>query len=263
MSADEDAAPQGGRISATREGHVERLTISNPGRKNALTQVMYRDLADALLAAARTPEVAVVVIEGRGGVFTSGNDVSDFSAGPSDGPTGVAMFLDAIIAYPKPIIAKVEGLAIGIGTTMLLHCDLVYAAEDARFQLPFVNLGLVPEAASSYLLPRLMGQARAAELLMFGEMFSAQTALELGVVTSVHPADDLARHVCARAAALATKAPNALERTKALLRSLPEGGVRGRMAEEAAAFATCLAGSEFKEAITAFREKRAPVFASV
>jgi enoyl-CoA hydratase/carnithine racemase len=261
--ADGQALPAGGEIRQAQDAGVARLTIASPGKKNALSQAMYLALCDALNAAAAADEVKVVVLQGADGVFTSGNDVADFGGPVAGGKPPSIQFLETIAVFPKPIVAQVEGLAIGIGSTMLLHCDLIYAAEGTRFQLPFVNLGLVPEAASSYLLPRLMGAARASELLMLGEVFSAAVAREVGLVTQVLPPQELAAHVQARAATLAAKAPQALRRTKALLRSLPSGIVLGRIAEEAEIFRACVAGPEFAEALSAFQQKRAPDFSNL
>lgn len=261
--ADDQRAPSGGQILVTREGRVTRLTFANPGKKNALSRAMYLTLCAAMNEAAAASDVNVLVLQGADGVYTSGNDVADFNAPATDEKPAAVQFIETIAQFPKPIVAQVEGLAVGVGCTMLLHCDLVYAAEGARLQLPFVNLGLVPEAASSYLLPRLVGAARAAELLMLGEMFSASVAREYGIVTTVLPAEDLASHVKTRAEALAAKPPAALRQTKALLRSLPAGGVLGRMAEENEIFKACVAGPEFAEAYAAFRDKRAPDFSKL
>lgn len=263
--ADDQSAPRGGQVLVTREGRITRITLSSPGKKNAISQAMYRTMRDALNDSAASPDVNVVVIQGADGLFTSGNDVADFG-GPAPGEATAGekamsfQFLEAIATFPKPIVAQVEGLAIGVGCTMLLHCDAVYAADDTRFQLPFVNLGLVPEAASSYLLPRMMGAARASELVLFGEMFTAAVAQEVGIVAQVLPKEALAAHVQKRAEALAAKAPGALRHTKALLRKVSSAGVLERMAEEGEVFAAAVAGPEFAEALSAFQAKRAPDF---
>jgi len=201
-----------------------------------------------------------VVITGAGGSFTSGNDVADFLEHPplEDGSQALR-FLRAISTAGKPLIAGVNGLAIGVGVTMLLHCDLAYAADSASFQLPFVNLGLVPEAASSMLLPRMTGYHRAAELLLLGERFDARAAVEMGLVNSVHPADQLVPTVQAKAWALAAKPPAALRMTKALLKREAES-VGVRMAQEGQHFAQQLRSPEAREAFQAFLERRKPDF---
>lgn len=263
MGDDQRAATSGGSIAEDRDGNVLLLTIGNAGKKNAITGAMYLALAQALNEAAADDAVKVVVIRGADGVFTSGNDVGDFGRAPQEGTPPPFRFLHALIGFPKPVVAQVEGLAVGIGTTMLLHCDLVYAASDARFQLPFVNLGLVPEAAASYILPRLMGNARAAELILLGEMFTAEHARDVGIVNSVHEPASLHAHVLERARVLAEKAPLALRRSKALLRGSPDGGVPARLEEEAGLFANAIRGPEFAEALQAFRERRKPDFSKI
>lgn len=255
--------PGDGEIQVSREGRITRLTFVSPGKKNALNQAMCRALRDALNAAASAPDVSVVLLQGADGTFSNGNDASDTSAPPPGEKAGTLQFIETIAAFPKPIVAQVEGVASGLGCTMLLHCDLVYAAEDARFRLPFINLGLIPEAASTYLLPRLMGAARAAELALLGEVFSAAHALEVGLVSAVLPPQDLAGHVQSRAEALAAKPPAAVARTKALLRRVPQAPVMTRIGEESEAIAASLAGPEFAEVLLAFREKRAPDFSRI
>src|SRR5579859_2852641 len=180
----------------TSDGACE-IAMARPQRKNALTLAMYAAMTEALEAAGRDDAVRAVLIRGEGGSFTSGNDLGDFmQSPPTDENSPVLRFLAKLSAFDKPLVAAVEGHAIGIGTTMLLHCDLVYAAPSARFQLPFVNLALVPEAASSFLLPRLAGHVHAAELLFFGEPFDAATARDLGIVNAV--ADDVTAHARGR-----------------------------------------------------------------
>ena len=178
-------------ITENRDG-ILRIEINRPDKKNALTAAMYQAMADALKAAEADSKVRVVLIHGKSDLFTAGNDLQDFLDNRSrDENRPAFQFLRNISRAQKPIVAAVAGAAVGIGTTMLLHCDLVYAAPNARLQLPFVNLGLVPEAASSLLLPALVGYQRAAELLLLGEPFSAQTAKEIGLVTAVVPEDVL------------------------------------------------------------------------
>jgi enoyl-CoA hydratase/carnithine racemase len=223
---------------------------------------MYSALVAALERAAADPAIRVVLLHGHPQVFTSGNDLADFmdpsAAFDEDRP--VLQFLRAISTAPKPIVAAVTGPAIGIGTTLLLHCDLVYAAESARFQLPFVNLALVPEAASSHLLPMTIGYQRAAELLLLGEPFSAAKAREYGIVTEV--VDEAQTLDTARAAAikLAAKPPAAMRLTKMLLKQSAAQTVATRLGEEARHFARQRQSPEAAEAFRAFFEKRPPDF---
>jgi enoyl-CoA hydratase/carnithine racemase len=249
-------------IAVERDGSVLTLRMNRPEKRNALTHAMYSALADGLETAATDPGVRVVVIAGAGGAFTAGNDLGDFLAAPprDGGEAPVGRFLRTISHFPKPLVAAVEGVAVGVGTTMLLHCDLVYAADTARFQLAFVNLGLVPEAASSLLLPRIVGHARAAELLMFGEPFGAADAERYGIVNKVVPAAELETFVRDRTAVLAAKPAAALRSTKKLLRYATSSTVSERMAEEGVLFAAGLQSDEAREAMTAFMEKRRPDF---
>jgi enoyl-CoA hydratase/carnithine racemase len=243
-------------------GRVRRIQMSRPEKKNALTRAMYQLLAKAIADGERDPAVRVMTIAGTGDAFTSGNDVADFAdARPTDGEIPAMAFLGAISQMRKPLLAGVNGIAVGIGVTMLLHCDLVYAAEEAMFQLPFVNLGLVPEAASSLLLPTLIGHHRAAELLFFGDRFDAHAAREMGLVNAVYPRETLHSTLDERAAVLAEKPPTSLRLTKELLK----GGafataVSARLAEERSHFEQRLQSPEAREAMEAFRQKRAPDF---
>lgn len=239
---------------------VLTLTINRPDKKNALTVAMYAALADAVDAANDDPAVRVVLITGTDDSFTAGNDLKDFLENPpTDADSPVFRFMHAIAGAQKPVVAAVNGLAIGIGTTMLLHCDLVYAVDGARFQMPFVNLGLVPELGSSLVLPALTGHARASELLMFGDMFDAGHASDIGLVNHVCAAADLMAMANDAAAKLAAKPPAALRKTKALLNTDLET-VHTRIDAEAKVFGEQLNGAEVKEAIAAFFEKRPPDF---
>jgi enoyl-CoA hydratase/carnithine racemase len=236
------------------------IRINRPEKKNALTAAMYSALADALERADAEVSVRVVTLTGTDDSFSSGNDIQDFmQQKPTPGETPVLRFLRVISTTRKPLIAAVNGLAVGVGVTMLLHCDLVYAASTATFQLPFVNLGLVPEAASTLLLPRLVGHQRASELMLLGDKFDAAAAQALGFVNAVHPTQALAAAVRERAALLAAKPPSALRLTKALLKS-ETTGVAARMAEESVQFAKQLQSPEVQEAFGAFFQRRKPDF---
>lgn len=240
---------------------IARIELARPEKKNALTLDMYLALADALAAADADAAVRAVLLHGRPDCFSSGNDVKDFlerDPGAADPPA--FRFLRTISSVKKPIVAAVGGPAVGIGTTMLLHCDLVYAAPGTRFQLPFVALGLVPEAASSLLLPLAAGHARAAELMLLGQPFDAGKALAAGIVTAVVPEAELLQHARAAADRLAALPPGALRLTKELLKRASAAAVAERMAEETRLFAERLATPEAQEAFAAFLEKRAPDF---
>lgn len=246
-------------IVEAREG-VLVLRMNRPDKKNALTRDMYQALTAALDQAAVGDAVRVILITGGPQAFTAGNDLDDFLADPPrDMEAPVLKFLSALATCPLPIVAAVNGVAVGIGTTMLLHCELVYAANDAQFQLPFVNLGLVPEAASSLLLPRLAGYQRAAELLLLGEPFGAPRAETLGLVNAVVEPDAVGGRALAAAESLARKPQAALRATKALLKS-DTGKTLNRIAEEASEFSERLKSPELQEAVQAFRERRAPNF---
>ena len=240
---------------------IQVLRIQRPDKKNALTQAMYGALADALAAADADPQIRCSLITGVDEVFTSGNDIADFLKAPNTGnDSPVVRFLNNISTAKKPVVAAVNGLAIGVGVTMLLHCDLVYAAADARLQLPFVNIGICPEAASSLIMPRMMGHQRANELLLLGEMFDATTAHEFGMVNAVVPRDQLFEHAMDRCRRLAAQPPNALRTTKALLRRIDAEQIKQTMSQEFQTFAPMLQGPEALEAMGAFMQKRKPDF---
>jgi len=240
---------------------VLNLRMARAEKKNALTFAMYDALSDALLGADENRAVRAITITGSEDSFTSGNDLQDFLKGAPEGRESPAFrFVRTIANVSKPIVAGVNGLAVGVGVTMLLHCDLVYAAAGATFQVPFVNLGLITEAASSLLLPRLVGHQRAAELLLLGERIDAATAREFGLVNAVVPAADLAGLVRDKALALAAKPAGSVRLIKGLLKR-PAAGVPERMQEEAAIFQEQLRSPEAREAMTAFMERRKPDFA--
>lgn len=243
-------------IVVTDAEGIRTIRINRPDKKNALTQAMYATLARALADA--DASVRVFVLTGTGDVFTAGNDLNDFLAVGDLSSSPAADFLGALASAQRPVVAAVNGLAVGIGATLLLHCDLVYAVPGARLQFPFINLALVPEAASTLLLPRLVGHQRAAELLMLGDPLDAGTAEQLGLVNRVVEGDVLAEAL-AVARRLAAKPPAALAANKALLKSRDDG-VAARLEAEFAAFARCLRSPELKEAVAAFFEKRPPDF---
>lgn len=243
-----------------RDG-ICHLAMARPEKKNALTAAMYATMADALAAAERDPGVRVILISGSGGSFTAGNDLADFLATPPlDDSAPVFRFITGFAGLQKPFVAAVEGVAVGVGTTMLLHCDLAYAGAGAKFALPFANLGLTPEAASSLLLPLRAGHARAAELLMLGEAFTAQKALELGIINAVLPDGQVLEHAFERCRKLAAQPAAAIRQTKALLRRAQPGAVDAVMRREAEVFRERLLSPEAKEAFAAFLEKRKPDF---
>ncbi len=242
---------------------VLSIEINRPQKKNALTVAMYAAMADALEAADSNPEVRVILIHGKEDMFTAGNDLVDFDNAPKrEGTPPVFRFLNAISTAAKPLVAAVAGPAVGIGTTMLLHCDLVYAGENARFVLPFVNLGLCPEAASSTLLPRLVGHQRAAQLLMLGEPFTAATAREFGMVSEILPDAKVIAHARAQAALLAQKPPKSLRIIKQLMKAETAPLVKLAMQAEREQFSDLLFAPEAKEAFKAFFEKRKADFSN-
>lgn len=232
---------------------VRLVTISRPARRNALDRATYAALTAAVARAGKDEAVRVLTLTGAGGCFTSGNDVADFQDVEETGqPSPGLTLLRALGACPKPVVAAVEGPAIGVGATMLLHCDLAFAGEGAIFRLPFVALGLCPEGASSYLLPRMAGAKRAAELLMLGESFSAQEAMEAGFLNAVTPTGGALDAALARARALARAAPAALAATKSLLRAGVEGAVATTLERESRLFHALRRTPEAQAAFAAF-----------
>lgn len=230
---------------------IRIITLNRADKRNALTSAMYATMADAVQTAPDAG-IRVILFDSAGGFFTGGNDIGDFLANPPSGPEApVFRFLGQLATTPLALVAAVEGMAVGIGTTMLLHCDLVYAAPDARLHVPFVDLGLVPEAASSLLMPRTMGHAQAARMLMLGEPIGAEEALAAGILSGIVPAADLAAHVRAKAAALAAKPAGALRQTKALMRP-DQALILETMRKEAGIFGACLRSPEAIAAFQAF-----------
>jgi enoyl-CoA hydratase/carnithine racemase len=248
-------------IRTAVDGRVLVLELHRPGKRNALTLDMYRALVAMLEQAETDAHIRAVVIAGSETCFTSGNDIEDFLAGDRvDDQHPTLRFLDVLNRFPKPLLAAVSGHAVGIGTTMLLHCDLVFASPDAQFQLPFVNLGLCPEAGSSYLLPRLAGYQRAAEVFLLGEPFDAQKALLLGMVNAI--TDDVLAATTRHAHRIAANPPAAVRLTKKLLRAGDAAQVERALAEDTGQFVKRLQSNEAQEAFTAFLEKRDPDFSN-
>ena len=246
------------------EAGVCTLTFNRPDKKNSITAAMYGTLADALQAAQDDAAVRCVVIQGNEAIFSSGNDIGDFLNNPpatTDSP--VFRFLRGIAQFPKPLIAAVCGPAVGVGTTLLFHCDLVYAGDNAAFSMPFVNLGLCPEAASSLLVPQMLGYHRAAEALLLGEPFMAEAALEVGLVNRVLPPTEARAYAHTVAAKLAAKPMSSLVETKRLMKKGQAAQVQAVMAEEGASFGRMLREPAAREAFGAFMERRKPDFSKV
>ena len=240
------------------------LTLNRVERKNSINVAMYIALADALDAAAQDAAVRAVVIQGHESIFSAGNDISDFlNVPPAGQDSPVFRFLRGISTFVKPIVAAVCGPAVGVGTTMLLHCDLVYAGDNAAFSMPFVNLGLCPEAASSLLVPQLMGYHRAAEALLLGEPFTAETALEMGLVNRIVPPSEANALAQQQARKMASKPLSSLIETKRLMKASNAPLLAARMLEEGASFGRMLKEPAAREAFTAFMEKRKPDFSAV
>jgi enoyl-CoA hydratase/carnithine racemase len=249
-------------VAISRTDGLLEIRFDRPEKKNALSRAMYTQVVGALESADADPAIRVVLLTGTGSYFTSGNDIADFQmrAASTNAPDGSA-FLTALSSLSKPLIGAVNGPAIGVGTTMLAHCDLIIAARSARFVMPFTSLGLVPEAASSLLFPRLVGHQRASALLLLGEPIDADTALDWGFVNQV--VDDAALMDTAYGIArrLAALPPRAVRETKHLIKN-GKTDVPGRIAEELVLFRERLRSPEAKEAFAAFMEKRKPDFSA-
>ena len=247
-----------------REAGVLTLTLNRPARKNSLTSAMYATLADALATATDDAAVRAVVIQGSESMFCAGNDIDEFLNQPPMGADSpVLRFLRAIATFPKPLLASVCGPAVGIGTTMLFHCDLAYAGDNAAFSMPFVNLGLCVEGAASLLAPAMMGYHRAAEALLLGEPIYAEAALEVGLVNKVLPPTEANAYTQGVARKLAAKPLPSLMETKRLMKGGQQNAVVQCIHDEAAVFAQLLRGPAAKEAFQAFLEKRTPDFSRV
>ena len=248
-------------IVTQRDGGVFAIGFNRPQRRNAITAAMYDALADAFRQAEDDPAVRVVLVHGLPDAFTAGNDLQDFiERPPSTEDTPVFRFLEVMSRAKKPIVAAVTGPAVGIGTTMLLHCELVYAGDNARFQLPFTSLGVVPEFASSHLLPMIAGYQRAAELLLLGEPFDAARAYEAGFVTRVLPAAEVLPAAREAAAKLARLPASSVRLTKELMKSGHAAAIAERLRAEGVHFRRMLGEPAAREAIAAFLEKRKPDF---
>jgi enoyl-CoA hydratase/carnithine racemase len=253
-------------VRSEKSNGVLTLTLNRPEKKNALTRAMYEALGHGIEGAEHGDDVRCVLIQAEGDMFTAGNDLSDFAAASRQEPVADATrsrgnpLLIALAKATMPIVAAVNGRAVGIGTTMLLHCDLVFVSDDARLTTPFVNLALVPEAASSLLLPARIGHARAFAMFVLGEAVDAKTAVDWGLANAMFPAGELRARARAAAEAVAARPAAATKITKALMRD--PAALAARMELEGGHFAAQLKSAEAKEAFAAFAEKRAPNFAN-
>ena len=243
------------QITSRREGAVQILTFNRPEKMNALTREMYAGLANGLNEAAGDFGVRAVIITSEGDHFTAGNDIADFMSNPpTNEDSDVARFLGALLEFPKPLIAAVKGNAVGVGTTMLLHCDIVIASPSAKFSMPFASLGLVPEAGSSYLFPQLVGYQRAAKIFLTGESFTAESAVEMGLVATV--STDPLGEALKIAEQLSNQPPQAMINTKALLKASKHDAVAAVMKAEFELFSLALQSEEAMEAFMNFMSKK-------
>ncbi len=248
-------------ILSTIADGIQTITFNRPSKKNAITAAMYQALADALRAGEGDTSVRAILICGQPEIFTAGNDLEDFiKSPPHEDNSPVFQFLTAISTAQKPLVAAVRGAAVGVGTTLLLHCDLVYAGRSARFSLPFVQLGICPEAASSLLLPQMVGYHHAAAKLLLGEPFGADEAQAMGFVNQVLDDDAVLEHARAQAARLAALPASSIRTTKRLMKGDSAGDIAARMQKEGVEFRAMLSSPEAREAFTAFFEKRKPDF---
>ena len=255
------AAESASEIVTERRGNLLRIQFNRPGKKNALTANMYSTVADLINGAAKDAGIRVVLLHGAGDSFTAGNDLEDFlHKPPKPGDSVQERFVTALINFDKPLIAAVRGATVGSGTTMLPHCDFVYASESTRFQLPFVNLAVVPELGSSFLIPANVGHLAAAELLLLGMPFDARRAAELGLVTRVVPDDRLLATAMETVEILAAKPSGALQASKRLLKGWSRERTEWAVRVETQEFADRVRSEEAREAIAAFLEKRRPDF---
>ncbi len=242
---------------------VATIEIARPEKKNAITVAMYNAMAEALLAANAEPAVRAVLITGQPGIFTSGNDIDDFMNQPRQAGVSPAVgFMKALLGCEKPVVAAVTGAAIGIGTTMLLHCDLVYVSDEARLAMPFASLGLVPEFAASLLVPARVGHAQAAEKLLLGDPFTAEEAVEMRIANAVLPASEVVRHARRMAERFNSLPPGAVRESKRLMRRATQAAVLDAIEAEAVVFRQRLSSPEATEAFSAFFQKRKPNFST-
>jgi enoyl-CoA hydratase/carnithine racemase len=248
-------------ILVDKKSGLLTITFNRPDRKNSMTAAMYEVLVRTLNEAANDAQIRVVVLSGNEQSFSAGNDLGDFVTNPpntADAP--VWKFLRALSVFPKPVIAAVCGAAVGIGTTMLLHCDLVFVGDNAKFGLPFVSLGVCPEGASTLLLPKLFGYQRAARALLMGEPFDAQFALQMGLANQILPAAETLAFAQSEAAKLVTKPLSSVVEAKRLMKMSERAAIEAQMSEETAVFGRMITAGAAKEAIAAFSEKRKPDF---
>jgi enoyl-CoA hydratase/carnithine racemase len=240
---------------------VATLTFDRTAKKNAITAEMYEQFVAGLGRAGADAAIRAVLVTGAGGTFTAGNDLKDFGNpkfAQADSP--VLSFMQGLASFEKPVVAAVQGMAVGIGVTMLLHCDLVYVADDATFSMPFTSLGLVPEFASTLLLPQISGRVRASEKLLLGKPFPAAEAVVMGIANAVLPSAEVLGHAQKVARMFAALPPGAVRDTKKLLRQAQAAEVKDAIFREASYFGPRLAGAEAREAIAAIIEKRSPDF---
>ncbi|HYP34009.1 MAG TPA: enoyl-CoA hydratase [Burkholderiaceae bacterium] len=248
-------------IRTVNTNGVAVIEIARPEKKNALTQAMYTAMAEAIAAADADAAIRAVLVTGQPGIFTSGNDLEDFMQRPPAGEDSpVFQFMKALAACGKPVVAAVTGGAIGIGTTMLLHCDLVYISDEARLAMPFVGLGLVPEYASSLLVTQLVGHVKATELLLLGEPFNGEAAVEMGIANAVLPAAEVVNHARRMAERFNALPPGAVRESKALMRRAQKALVEETVRVEGEIFGKRLRSPEAMEAFQAFFQKRKPDF---
>jgi len=248
-------------IRTVNTNGVAVIEIARPEKKNALTQAMYTAMAEAIAAADADPAIRALLITGQPGIFTSGNDLEDFMMRPPQGEDSpVFQFMKSLAECAKPVVAAVTGGAIGIGTTMLLHCDLVYVSDEARLAMPFVGLGLVPEYASSLLVTQRVGHAKATELLLLGEPFNGEAAVEMGIANAVLPAAEVVNHARRMAERFNALPPGAVRESKALMRRAQKSLVEETIRTEAEIFGKRLRSPEAMEAFQAFFQKRKPDF---
>ncbi len=248
-------------IVTERAGSILRIQLNRPKKRNAMTSGMYVTLSDVLKNAAKDEFTRAVLWHGAGDSFCAGNDIEDFLKNPpGPGESPQAQLMKALIEFDKPLIAAVQGAAIGGGTTMLLHCDFVYAGESAKFQMPFIDLAVVPEFGSSSIVPARIGHLRAAELILLASPYDARRAAELGLVTQVVPDQDLLAMATATAQKLAAKSASALQASKRLMKQPFRQQIKAAMKAENEEFSAQVRSEDAKEALTAFLEKRKPDF---